>query len=61
MRRFITCIFYKVLCLLFLCSIIVAVACLFDSQPQNLYWVWIKLSNIVTVTILLSFLFGGKK
>jgi len=60
MRVYITGIFNIAVILWILCSILVGIAWLFDSQPENLYWVWMKLCNIVAITFLFYLLFGGK-
>ena len=61
MRTYITGIFNISVLLWILCSIVISIAWLFDSQPDNLQWVWMKLCNIVAITFLFHLLFGGKE
>jgi len=61
MRTFITEVFYGVTSLWILCSLIIGIAWLFDSTPNNLYWVWIKLCNTVIIAFLFFILFGKKR
>jgi len=61
MRNSITGVFYVVVIAWVLCSLVVGVAWLVDSQPNNLYWVWMRLCNATAITFLLYLLFGGRK
>lgn len=61
MRAFITGVFSLAVSLWILCSIVVGVAWLFNSQPNNLHLVWIYLRNFTAITFLFHLLFGGKE
>lgn len=60
MKTRITQIFMTLVILTLFCSIIVGIAWLFDSKPNNLYIVWEFLGSCLAVSSLFQLLFGAK-
>lgn len=58
MKHKITQLFVLLLVLWLFCSMIVGIAWLFDCEPKNLYFVWEKISIILSVSFLFNLLFG---
>jgi hypothetical protein len=61
MRNFITKTFRFIVSLWILSSLILGIAWLFDSQPENLKWVWMRLANLTAISFLFHLLFGVNK
>jgi hypothetical protein len=61
MRNFITNTFRFIVSAWILSSLILGIAWLFDSQPENLKWVWMRLANLTAISFLFHLLFGANK
>lgn len=61
MRDFITKTFWNFLAGTLFITLIVGIAWLFDSKPNNLYFVWHVGLKTTTVSFLFFILFGGNK
>lgn len=61
MRKFITKVFFSFLSGTLFLTLLVGICWLFDSKPNNLYFVWHVGLKITTVLLLFFILFGGNK
>jgi hypothetical protein len=59
--KLITRIFLLSLTALIFITLIVVIAWLFDSKPENLHLVWMKVINLTGILFILHLLFGGEK
>ena len=61
MNKLINTAFEILITLSLLVTIVVGIAWLFDSKPDNLYSVWKFLGNCLIISLLFFILFGGRK
>ena len=61
MRNFITNVFWLLVSLVALATILVGFLWLLDFKPNNLYLVWSVLCKSLVISFLFYILFGGRK